>query len=1241
MSKIPLKIRKIIISELLDLNRGQIYQDFTDGKETRNSFWALQPDTVQEYGGEKFTSDNCVGCNDDVNEDLEYSHVDDATKDEFELSEERKKSYMPNSKTVTVKKKCRLGGLGNTSAACNQGDISNLEFKSINEDGSENVFNITPEIKDYVSKFKSDEELLRSGGLPIELLDMVAHGFTEENVKQLMPDQLNIKWKDDLDNVKHEIKHKGLSDEEYANSIDLSEPVDVVYENDKFYVDDGHHRYYAAKILNKPLNVNLKIKSNPIKKLAPDMGYDEFHRYIWNLVNSSKEENKLSEIVRETYQEFIDEDFVAHGPNGDEMFINPKSIDRMKPYIRGIADSNGNLYLIDSHNYIHTTISRLFNQRGYQLPIEFDYPKDHKRFIGLQRNGDTNDFYLSESYTSDEYVEENLDNIVNILDKTKAKNPTYDFIPENIKRSRRALEINEVTEGGGYLVYHGSPKEIKNFSDEFVGANEATDQEGPGIYFTTSYDDARGYGEYVHVVRLSPRKLVDESSHEDISQEEIIKLIKMSSDWESHAQNWAEDPETGVLAAYNSLMEFSDNEKDLFQQIWYDFFRYNPQEFVRGMVQLGYDGQIINKEEGRKHIIIYNPNVIQLQDIEKDKPEVNEEVDGQDVTDQNNALQSIIDGKRNIGFISLDNEINSIFEKSGLNKLGPINQKDLGKKNNFHVVYRPEYKNDALELFTILAQKGGYLKDNNPKEAYRIGKLLGYTDSSIKTYNERKYGNNNLNEGNIMTIQELPFKDDIQKHGGKIYSVGGAVRDEFIGKESKDLDILITGIPMDKLATILSQYGKVDAVGKSFGILKFTPKGGEEVDVAIPRTEVASGDGGHKGFDVTSDHKLPIEDDLRRRDFTINAIAKDIDGNLIDPFGGQQDLQNKIIKVVNPEAFSDDPLRMLRAVQFASRFGFTIEPKTLEMIKKNARRINEIAPERIITEFDKIVQKGDARYGAQLLKDTGLFKNIFGFDLKQSMIDRYNFEGVKTMGEFIYLLTKLSPNPAEFYKETLKGDIDTFKEIKALDFALSSDNINDPVKNRSIIHNMLSVSPKTIQSELLPQNLKVAANELMSGKFPKTLKELDIDGNDLMRLGYKGQDIGQTLKTLLIKVYGGKLRNIKDELLNSLNQSGNLTESKKDSKYKNTKESLLRSKSIKKEMKDKILPYLQGGSTYHEGGRVRGLRIPKVKGKSFDGVSLGADKDGFYVYTHRAASKRYESPDKISNKDIKFIESTG
>lgn len=148
---------------------------------------------------------------------------------------------------------------------------------------------VTKEIADEISKYNSDEELLRAGGISDEALDRAAFGFTESDIKTLMPNQLKIKWKSDWDNVKfeqEEYARRGVSKIDWAKKIDLSEPIDVVYENGNFYVDDGHHRTYAAKILKKPLNVNLEIKENPFKNLGV-YDYDQYHRCAFKYVKNN------------------------------------------------------------------------------------------------------------------------------------------------------------------------------------------------------------------------------------------------------------------------------------------------------------------------------------------------------------------------------------------------------------------------------------------------------------------------------------------------------------------------------------------------------------------------------------------------------------------------------------------------------------------------------------------------------------------------------------------------------------------------------------------------------------------------------------------------------------------------------------------------------------------------------------------------------------------------------------------
>jgi tRNA nucleotidyltransferase (CCA-adding enzyme) len=170
--------------------------------------------------------------------------------------------------------------------------------------------------------------------------------------------------------------------------------------------------------------------------------------------------------------------------------------------------------------------------------------------------------------------------------------------------------------------------------------------------------------------------------------------------------------------------------------------------------------------------------------------------------------------------------------------------------------------------------------------------------------------------------------DMAKSFGGKVYLVGGAVRDELLGKESKDLDYLVTKISLEDLSKLLPKVipgAKISEVGQSFGIVK-AALGKDEFDFAIPRADVDR-------ENVKTDPNIPVEQDLMRRDFTINALAKDLEtGQIVSPEGqdGVADIKNKIIRAVGDpvQRFKEDPLRMLRALQFASRFGFDIDPES-------------------------------------------------------------------------------------------------------------------------------------------------------------------------------------------------------------------------------------------------------------------------------------------------------------------------
>jgi tRNA nucleotidyltransferase (CCA-adding enzyme) len=193
----------------------------------------------------------------------------------------------------------------------------------------------------------------------------------------------------------------------------------------------------------------------------------------------------------------------------------------------------------------------------------------------------------------------------------------------------------------------------------------------------------------------------------------------------------------------------------------------------------------------------------------------------------------------------------------------------------------------------------------------------------------------------------------LNNNGGRCYIVGGYVRDVLLDKKPKDVDIEVHGLTLDEISLILKKHGyKVDEVGKSFGVLKV--KGPETkgiIDIAVPRTDST----GRKPDVSFLRNATPLQA-AKRRDLTINAIMYDTKSDkVVDPFSGIKDLEQKKIRHVSEESFRDDPLRIIRAAQFASRFGFTIDPET----KKLAREVDssKMAPERVTEEMRKVFAK--------------------------------------------------------------------------------------------------------------------------------------------------------------------------------------------------------------------------------------------------------------------------------------------
>jgi tRNA nucleotidyltransferase (CCA-adding enzyme) len=218
---------------------------------------------------------------------------------------------------------------------------------------------------------------------------------------------------------------------------------------------------------------------------------------------------------------------------------------------------------------------------------------------------------------------------------------------------------------------------------------------------------------------------------------------------------------------------------------------------------------------------------------------------------------------------------------------------------------------------------------------------------------------------------------------GSLFAVGGRVRDELRREYEgaavalKDLDYVVTGVPANELEQRLRGVGRVDLVGASFAVFKVNFEG-RVVDVALPRRERSVGMG-HRDFAVESGPEIPLTDDLSRRDFRMNMIARAIpSGELVDPYGGAADIRARRIDILTPRTFEEDPLRMLRAAQFAARFEYALSEQTRSAMSAAAQLVQTVSAERIADEFTKmLVQAPKPSIGFELLRETGVLAHIW------------------------------------------------------------------------------------------------------------------------------------------------------------------------------------------------------------------------------------------------------------------------
>lgn len=229
-------------------------------------------------------------------------------------------------------------------------------------------------------------------------------------------------------------------------------------------------------------------------------------------------------------------------------------------------------------------------------------------------------------------------------------------------------------------------------------------------------------------------------------------------------------------------------------------------------------------------------------------------------------------------------------------------------------------------------------------------------------------------------MQDLPrvvvqVAERALRQGGRALLVGGSVRDWLLGRAIKDWDVEVYGIPEDHLPRLLRGLGRVNAVGKAFGVWKLHT-GTLEVDVSLPRRDSKQGPG-HRGIAVQGDPTMSPAEASRRRDLTVNAIMVDpLTSETLDPWGGVQDLHARILRPVDPQTFLEDPLRALRVVQFAARLDMRPTPALLDLCRQAA--LDELPAERIEGEWRKLLmQAARPSVGLGIARHTGVLARVF------------------------------------------------------------------------------------------------------------------------------------------------------------------------------------------------------------------------------------------------------------------------
>ena len=413
----------------------------------------------------------------------------------------------------------------------------------------------------------------------------------------------------------------------------------------------------------------------------------------------------------------------------------------------------------------------------------------------------------------------------------------------------------------------------------------------------------------------------------------------------------------------------------------------------------------------------------------------------------------------------------------------------------------------------------------------------------------------------------LSIAGDIRSAGGRAFLVGGWVRDALLGKDCRDYDIEVYDLTQDELVPILKKYGRTNLVGKAFGVIHLAMKG-LSLDFSFPRTESKVGYG-HRGFVVHTDEKLSFKEAALRRDFTINAMGMELpELTLCDPYGGIDDLKKGLLRHVGP-AFVEDSLRILRGVQFASRFALTLAPETVELCR--TLTLADLSVERLFEEFKKWLMKpGKPSLGLRAFLDIRLndfFPEVFplreSWDDLGEMLDNMESEREKLAVAGIALSESQSmefafasflsgsPETSLKFLERITNETHLLKNVPLQLGAYSNlplGIVNDAPQLRRLAVKLGGLKLLCLLVKATPRKFYAEADD---AEFPEKLWQAATDfdlleaapqpyltGKMLMELGVKpGKQMGEIIKQSFELQLDGKITNAEEAIAWAMDQT--------------------------------------------------------------------------------------------------------